>query len=55
MAEVKEVLLIAASCLFQGILQNNSIVQFSRIMKASIEQHWSGRFIKFFMSLEQYK
>ena len=55
MAKEKEVLLIATSCLFQEVLQNNSSVQFSRIMKASSEQQQSARLIKFFPSLEQCK
>ena len=55
MAEEKEVLLIAASCLFQWVLQNKSLVQFSRIMKASTEQQQSPRLINFFLSLEQCK
>ena len=55
MTEENEVLLIAASCLFQGVLQNNSLVQFSRIMKASAEQQQSARLINFFLLLEQCK
>ena len=55
MTEEKEVLLIAASCLFQGVLQNNSLVQFSRIMKTSAEQQQSARLINFFLLLEQCK
>ena len=35
-AEEKKVLLIAASCLFQGVLQNKNLVQFSRIMTATV-------------------
>ena len=53
--EENEVLLIAASCLFQGVLQNNSLVQFSRLMRASTEQQQSARLINFFLSLEQRK
>ena len=55
MTEENEVLLIAASCLFQGVLQNNSLVQFSRLMRASTEQQQSARLINFFLSLEQRK
>ena len=55
MVEEKEVLLITASCLFQGVLQNNSLVQFSRLMRASTEQQQSARLINFFLSLEQRK
>ena len=55
MAEEKEVLSITASCLFQRVLQDNSLVQFSRIMKASTEQQQSARLISFFLSLKQCK
>ena len=55
MAEEKEVLLITASCLFQGVLQDNSLVQFFRIMKASTEQQQFARLINFFLSLKQCK
>lgn len=36
--EEKEILLTAVSCLFKGVVENNSLVQFSQIMKASPEQ-----------------
>ena len=55
MAEEKEVLSITESCLFHGALQDNNLVQFSRIMKASTEQQQSARLINFFLSLEQCK
>ena len=55
MAEEKEVLLNAARCQFQRVLQNNNLAQFSRIMKASTKQQQSARLIKFFLSLEQCK
>ena len=44
MTEEKEVLSIAASCQFQGILQNNSLIQFSPIMKASTKQQQPANF-----------
>lgn len=55
MAEEKEVFLAVATALFQGVLQNNSLVQFSRLMKASTDQQQTARNIAFILSLEQYQ